>query len=886
MKTKEKTLEELRVNPQQGLSDEEAAKRLAEHGPNRLAGKKQKSLLQRIFAQINDVLVYVLIGAALISGIVGEIADALIIFLVVVLNAVVGVVQESKAEHALEALKQMSTPRAVVRRGGELKEIPSEDVVPGDLIILDAGRYIPCDLRLTESANLQIEESALTGESVPVDKQADFAPETANPADLPLGDQKNMAFMSTLVTYGRGEGVAVATGMDSQIGKIATLLEQADEDTTPLQKNLAQVGKYLGIAAIGICVIMFGIGLLQGRELLEMFMTAISLAVAAIPEGMIAIVSIVLAIGVQRMIKQNVIIRKLPAVEALGSVNIICSDKTGTLTQNKMTVTEFYADGQSAKLDQLSTATDSHRILLEALVLCNDATYTAGSKTGDPTEIALLVAGDQVNLDKKSLDEEHRRVNELPFDSDRKLMSTLNMYNGEFRIHTKGAIDNLLTISTGIHRNGNVEPMTDADRKAIMDAAQSMSDKALRVLGAAYRPVPDRHIPVDEMEQELIFVGLVGMIDPPRTEVADSIAVCKKAGVKTVMITGDHKDTAYAIASELGIASSKDEVMSGVELDQISEQELSSRIDNLRVFARVSPEHKVKIVSALRQRGNIVSMTGDGVNDAPSLKQADIGVAMGITGTDVAKGAADMVLTDDNFSSIVKAVEEGRNIYRNIKKSILFLLSCNLGEIVALFLAILFGWATPLRPIHILWVNLVTDTLPALSLGMDPKDPAVMKEKPRSAKESLFHGKIGYIMLYGAIIGIATLAAFIIGMKMYTDHTGFFPLMPEGYSEDALRHAQTLAFGVLSFSQLVHSFNLRSDTESIFKLGFGSNMKLVYSFLFGVVLQVCIISIAPIARIFNVHALGITDWLIVAGLSLLPMIVAEILKVFKRSRLN
>ncbi|MDF2927105.1 MAG: cation-translocating P-type ATPase [Paenibacillaceae bacterium] len=864
-----------------GLSGAEAGKRLEQHGPNKLIGKKPKTLIQRIFAQINDVLVYVLIGAAVISGAMGEVADAIIIALVVVLNATVGVVQESRAEHALEALKQLSTPRAVVKRDGNTVEIPSEEVVPGDLVILDAGRYIPCDLRLVETANLQVEESALTGESVPVDKNADYLPDTVANGELPLGDQKNMAFMSTLVTYGRGAGIAIATGMDSQIGKIASLLDEADEGATPLQKNLSQVGKYLGIGAIGICALMFVVGLLQGRELLDMFMTSISLAVAAIPEGMIAIVSIVLAIGVQRMIKQNVIIRKLPAVEALGSVNIICSDKTGTLTQNKMTVTDFYADGTFSKLESLQLDNSAHRLLLENLMLCNDASYRPDSKTGDPTEIALLAAGAEFNLNKETLEQAHKRVNELPFDSDRKLMSTLNEYDGAYYVMTKGAIDNLLPLVTHIHKNGGIETITEADRKAIMDFTRQMSDNALRVLGAAVKKVPDRHIAVDEMEQQLAFVGLVGMIDPPRTEVAQSIAVCKQAGIRTVMITGDHRDTAFAIAKELGIASSKEEVMEGVELNGISDAELSSRIDRLRVFARVSPEHKVKIVSVLRAKGNIVSMTGDGVNDAPSLKQADVGVAMGITGTDVAKGAADMVLTDDNFSSIVRAVEEGRNIYRNIKKAILFLLSCNLGEIVALFLSILFGWATPLRPIHILWVNLVTDSWPALSLGMDSKDPKVMSEKPRSSKESLFHGKILYVVAYGAVIGIATLAAFIIGMKMYAEHTGFFPLMPAEYTEDALRHAQTMAFAVLSFSQLVHSFNLRSDTKSVFQ-GFFTNRNLVYSLLFGVVLQVCIISIAPLARIFSVHALGFQDWLIVSLLSLAPLVVSEIVKIFRR----
>lgn len=880
----EEVLSKLKADRQMGLTEEEAGRRLQEYGPNKLAGKKPRTLLQRIIAQINDVLIYVLLAAAVISAAVGEIADGIIILLVVILNAVVGIVQESKAEHALEALKQLSTPRAVVKRSGELKDIPSEEIVPGDLIILDAGRYIPCDLRLVESVNLQIEESALTGESVPVNKDASFLPDGKEGAELPLGDQHNMAFMSTLVTYGRGAGVAIATGMDSQIGKIASMLDEAEEGATPLQKNLSQVGKYLGIGAISICALMFVVGMLQGRDLLDMFLTAISLAVAAIPEGMIAIVSIVLAIGVQRMIKQNVIIRKLPAVEALGSVNIICSDKTGTLTQNKMTVTDFYADAGKAAIKELKLDNPSHRLMLECLMLCNDASYKADSKTGDPTEIALLAAGVPFDLTKTELEKEHERVNEIPFDSDRKLMTTLNRYGDEYYIMTKGAADNLLALCTHIHEAGAERPITDADKEAIGQAVHQMSEQALRVLGAAFRKLPDRHIPVDEMEQNLTFLGLVGMIDPPRPEVADSIAVCKQAGVRTVMITGDHMDTAFAIAKELGIASSKDEVLPGLALDTISDKELSQRIDKLSVFARVSPEHKVKIVNALRSKGHIVSMTGDGVNDAPSLKQADIGVAMGITGTDVAKGAADMVLTDDNFASIVKAVEEGRNIYRNIKKSIVFLLSCNLGEIFALFLAILFGWATPLRPIHILWVNLVTDTFPALSLGMDSKDPHIMKEKPRSSKESLFHHKLTFILLYGAMIGAATLAAFIIGMKVHSGIGGLFPLIPDSYTEDTLRHAQTMAFTVLSFSQLAHSFNLRSDTLSIFQLGLFSNRNLVYALLFGVVLQVCLVSIPALASIFSIHALDLADWLIVGGLSLLPLVVGEVHKVFKRMR--
>ncbi|HDX9580658.1 TPA: cation-translocating P-type ATPase [Bacillus pseudomycoides] len=881
-KTKDQTLRELETNEQHGLSEEIAESRLKKYGKNELVMKKKRTLAERIFSQINDILVYVLLIAALISAFVGEWADASIIVIVIVLNAVIGIIQESKAEQALEALQKMATPKAIVKRGGELKEIPSEHVVPGDIVLLDAGRYIPCDLRLIETANLKIEESALTGESVPVDKDAADDSSGQDHEKVPLGDQKNMAFMSTLVTYGRGVGVAAETGMHSQIGNIATLLHQADDETTPLQKSLAQVGKYLGFVSVAICIIMFFIGFFQGRDTLEMFMTAISLAVAAIPEGLPAIVSIVLAIGVQRMIKQNVIIRKLPAVEALGSVTIICSDKTGTLTQNKMTVTHFYSDGTYDALENLNVNNQVQRLLLENMILCNDASYNAESQTGDPTEIALLVAGTAFDIQKDELEKKHKRLSEFPFDSDRKMMSTLHEYEDSYLSMTKGAIDKLLPKCKHIFKDGIVQPLTESDKNKILVAAQTMSQKALRVLSFAFKQYDNEHINIYEAEETLIFIGLVGMIDPPRLEVKAAIEECKKAGIRTVMITGDHKDTAFAIAKELGIAEKESDVIIGTQLDNLSDEQLANEVNHLNVIARVSPEHKVKIVKALRAKGNIVSMTGDGVNDAPSLKQADIGVAMGITGTDVAKGAADMVLTDDNFSSIVKAVEEGRNIYQNIKKSILFLLSCNFGEIITLFLAILLGWATPLRPIHILWVNLITDTLPALSLGVDPEDPDIMKEQPRRVKESLFSGSVPFLILNGIVIGLITLIAFIVGAKLYTGDTNLFPLFPSQIEADALLHAQTMAFVTLSFSQLVHSFNLRSRTKSIFSIGIFTNKYLVFSLLIGVCIQVSIISLPPLASIFGVHALTVNDWGFVILLSIIPLLVNEAIKIFKK----
>ncbi|MHB9942921.1 ATPase [Clostridium sporogenes] len=864
-KTSQEILEELAVDPSKGLSSEEVEKRKEKHGLNKLNSKKQKSLLKMFFEQLNDILIYILLAAAIISGVLGEISDALIIGIVVIINTVIGVVQESKAEKALEALKQLSTPKALVKRNGENIEIPSEDVVPGDVIVLDAGRYVPCDLRLIETANLKIEESALTGESVPVEKHAE---EKLEDPKTPLGDQKNMAFMSTLATYGRGIGIAVGTGMNTEIGKIAKMLEGEDKELTPLQKKLAELGKILGFAALGICALMFVVGLLQKRDILEMFLTAISLAVAAIPEGLPAIVTIVLAMGVQRMIKENAIIRKLPAVETLGAVNIICSDKTGTLTQNKMTVIKFYTNNEIQDIDKLNIEDNIHKMLLENLVLCNDATFSKDSSTGDPTEIALLEAGAKYNIVKNNIENEHKRIDEIPFDSDRKLMTTVNNLDDKNYVMTKGAIDNLLKISTNAYINGEIVPLTDEIKENIMNASNEMSKNALRVLGAAYKTLEATNYNKENLEMDLTFIGLVGMIDPPRESVKGSIFECKNSGIKTIMITGDHKVTAFAIAKELGIAEDESQAIFGYELDDMPDSELSSKIENLRVFARVSPEHKVKIVKALKSKGNIVSMTGDGVNDAPSLKAADIGVAMGITGTDVAKGASDMVLTDDNFSTIVSAIKEGRNIYNNIKKSIVFLLSCNLGEIIALFIGILLGWPAPLRPIHLLWVNLITDSLPALSLGIDPGDPDIMDEKPRNPKESLFAGGAGIsLILNGLLIGVLTLVAFEVGRIRYSD---------------SLMHAQTMAFVVLSVSQLFHSFNMRHPKKSIFQLGLFTNKYLFASVIFGIFLQDMVITIPFLASIFKVFDLTMQDWIFVCALSIMPLIINEIVKFFKR----
>ena len=881
-KSQEAVLKELNVNSKTGLSTEEAKNRLEKYGLNKLKGKPKKSLLQLFLAQLKDVLIYVLIGAAVINIIAHGtegIPDALIILTVVLINALVGVIQESKAEKALEALQQMTAPKSLVRRNGEVIEINSEELVPGDILIIDAGRYIPADVRLIESANLQIQESSLTGESVPSEKNADFI---TSDEKISVGDKENMAFMSTIAIYGRGEGVVVATAMDTEIGKIAKILDEDENMLTPLQIKLEELGKTLGYGALAICGIIFVVGMLQRRQIVEMFMTSISLAVAAIPEGLVAIVAIVLSLGVKTMSRKNAIVRKLPAVETLGAVNIICSDKTGTLTQNKMTVVKTYT------LDNLKDISDERNQkanvdeteLIRSFVLCSDASIDGGQDVGDPTEVALVVLGDKFNLEKNTLNAEYKRVGENPFDSDRKLMSTLNEEGNKFRVHTKGAIDNILMRSNRILVNGEILPITDEAKAKILKVAENMSDDALRVLGVAFKDV-DTEIAPEEMEKDLVVVGIVGMIDPPRIEVKGSIEEAKRAGITPIMITGDHKNTAVAIAKELGIATDISQSLTGSEIDSIPDEKFAKEINNYRVFARVSPEHKVKIVRAFKKQGNIVSMTGDGVNDAPSLKSADIGVAMGITGTDVSKGASDMILTDDNFTTIVHAIEEGRNIYNNIKKTIMFLLSCNLGEVLCVFFATVFGWAMPLVPTQLLWVNLITDTLPAISLGMDPGDKDVMNRKPRDPKESFFAEGAGMRAIVGGVlIGILTLVAFYLGII----HSGDVPIKEAKDGTEIVTYGRTMAFIVLTFSQLFYSLSMRNSKKTIFEVGFFGNMFLIISIIISIILQVLLISIPPIAEMFKVTALDPSHWGMVIGLSLIPFAINEIIKVVTRGK--
>ncbi len=871
-------LEEQNSNAKSGLSSEEVNIRLEKFGKNKLISKPKKSFLSLFLSQLNNALIYVLLGAAAITLFIREYVDAIIILIVVIINAAIGVVQEYKAEKAVEALQKMSNPKALVRRDGEAIEISSEDLVPGDVVILDAGRFISADLRLIETSNLQIEESALTGESIPSDKDAD---KVYDKKKIPLGDQSNMAFMSTLVTYGRGEGVVIATGMNTEIGKIAQILDEDDNELTPLQKRLEELGRTLGFIAVGICLLIFAIGFFQKRDLFEMFLTAISLAVAAIPEGLPAIVAIVLALGVTRMSKINAVVKKLPAVETLGSVNIICSDKTGTLTQNKMKVMKYYT------LDNLLEINDDNKEikysesehLIKGMILSSDATYKDGEGTGDPTEIALIQLGNHFNILKSDLNEKHPRISEKPFDSDRKLMSTLVKVDSEYHVYTKGALDNLIKISSHVLSNGKSIPLTDEIKSKFLEISNDLSSDSLRILGLSYKEVSSE-ISTDQMEDNLTLIGIVGMMDPPRLEVKSSIDTAKKAGITPIMITGDHKATAFAIASQLGIAESIDEAMIGAEIDEYSDEDFARKINTIKVFARVSPEHKVKIVKAFKSQGNIVSMTGDGVNDAPSLKTADIGVAMGITGTDVSKGASDMILADDNFTTIVHAIEEGRNIYNNIKKSVVFLLSCNLGEVVTILVSIILYWPLPLLPTQILWINLITDTLPAISLGMDPGDKDVMNKTPRDSKESFFaHGAGIRAVIGGALIGSLTLGAFYYGLLEHG-----YSLSSKNIPVDVLTYARTMAFVVLAASQLFYSLAMRNPTKSIFQIGVFSNMYLIGAIIVGFILQFSVISIPFLANAFKVHNLSLSDWGLVILFSLVPLTVNEIVKIFLRMK--
>ena len=885
-KTVDEVESTLKTNAENGLTAEEAKKRQEEYGLNELKAKKKKSLFVKFLEQFKDFMIIILIISAIISGVVGVaqgegFTDTIIILVVVVVNAIIGVAQENKAEKSLEALQKLSSHVAKVVRDGKLQVIQSKELVPGDIVILETGDYVPADLRIIEAVNLKSQESALTGESVPVEKMA----AKIEDEKIGIGDRVNMLFSSSLITYGRGKAVVVETGMNTEVGKIADIINTAEEQGTPLQQKLNKLGKTLGIVALAICAVIFVVGLLYGKEPIHMFMTAVSLAVAAIPEGLPAVFTIVLAIGVQRMVKRNAIVKKLPAVETLGSASVICSDKTGTLTQNKMTVEKVFCDGNLVNLEDAADMIDIQK-LVYASMLCNDTKISEDDKlTGDPTETALVDMAFKLDFDP-SVYGMFPRVAEIPFDSDRKLMTTVHEENGNYVVYTKGGVDELLANCSSYILEGDIKTDLEEYKEIIRRYNMEMAQNALRVLAMAYKVLDHKPTAeeIKELESNLTYIGMVGMIDPPRLEVKDAVQECKEAGIKTVMITGDHKITAIAIAKSLGILENDDEAITGTELEEMSDEELIRNVRKYSVYARVSPEHKVRIVKAWQANGETVAMTGDGVNDAPSLKIADIGCAMGVVGTDVAKEAADVILTDDNFATVVSAVEEGRRIYDNILKAIQFLLSSNIGEIVVLFLAILitpllskqFGvditLIETLLPIHILWINLVTDSLPALALAVDPAADNVMKRKPlKNTKKGIFtKGMTWRIVYQGLMIGLLTLTAFIIGLST-----------PDVSQEERVKIGQTMAFYVLALSELVHVFNIRDNKRTIFKTGIFNNSKLILATVVSASLMFVILFTQGLRDIFGLVMLPAMHVFETVMLVLAPVIIVEIFKLLK-----
>ncbi|WP_260456690.1 calcium-translocating P-type ATPase, PMCA-type [Enterococcus durans] len=859
-KSKEEVLHSLDTDVKEGLSSQEAEKRLQSFGRNELDVKKKESIVKKVIGQLEDPMIIVLLIAAFLSYVSSgfkDWTDSVIILLIVVINAIISISQENNANKSLEALQKMSAPLAKVIRNKKMEHIETAMLVPGDIIELEAGDLVPADVRILSAANLKADESAMTGESVPVNKKA----LEGLPDDTVLADRKNMLISSTVITNGRATCVVTNTGMNTEVGRIANMLITEDNNTTPLQRKMAEISKLLSIICLGICILMFVVGILYSRPILEIFMMAVSLGVAAIPEGLAAIVTIVLALGVQRLVKRHAIVKKLPAVETLGAASVICSDKTGTLTQNKMTVVETFVHGN-----------ETQEQLLEIGTLCNDSKLTVdGSEfrvTGDPTETAFVSKAYEEKLDKNELETSLPRVAEIPFDSERKLMSTIHKTEQGYRVMVKGAPDVLLNRCT----------IDEADAQKIAAKNADMASNALRVLGVAYKDITEipEELLSEDIENQLTFVGLVGMIDPPRQEVKEAVAQCYDAGIRPVMITGDHKLTAVAIAKELAIFRSGDLAMTGVELDMMPQEVLEEEVAKYSVYARVSPEHKMRIVKAWQANGMVVAMTGDGVNDAPALKVADIGCAMGITGTDVAKGAADMILTDDNFVTIVHAVEQGRGIFSNIKKSIQYLLSCNIGEIITIFVATALNFhQMPLVAIQLLWLNLVTDSLPALALGMEPVEPGVMKQKPRDSRKSIFaDGFAASMIFYGVLVGVITLAAYWLGEYVLSN-----PNVADGT-------ANTMAFATLVFGELTRAFAVRSETRSIFSIGVFSNSAMNKAFLVSLALQLAVLFIPFLQEIFKVQSLTGMEWLIVILLSLVPLIVSEITKAFRSKELQ
>ncbi|MDX9694416.1 MAG: calcium-translocating P-type ATPase, PMCA-type [Bacteroidales bacterium] len=873
----EETISQLKSNLTEGLTTQEVKQRLLEHGYNQLEVKGKKSFLKMFFGQFKSFMIIILLVAAIISGIVGVmegegLIDTFVILGILVLNAFIGAYQEKKAESSLEALKSLAAPETKVLRNGSVSVIATRELVPGDIVILETGAVIPADLRLFEAINLKIQESSLTGESLPVDKISD----TLNKNDISLGDRINMAFSSGMVTYGRGRGIVVATGMNTEVGKIADLLKNTIDTETPMSKRLEQLGKVLGIAALVICTVIFLVGILYGNSVLTMFMTAVTLAVAAIPEGLPAVSTVVLAIGVQRLVKKNAIIRTLPSVETLGSASVICSDKTGTLTQNKMTVVQTYVNHLPKVIDRKKVdepLNDEQNLLLSISLLCTDAFIKKNSDgtynfSGDPTETALLDYGIHYGSFKDDFEKKYPRIEEIPFDSERKRMTTVNKMSEKlFRINVKGGLDEILSVCSKININGEIRKITSEDIEKIKSSNELMADSALRVLGMAYKDLEElpQKIEITTLEKDLVFIGFIGMIDPARPEVIEAVKKCKTAGIRPVMITGDHKSTALAIAREIGIYQDGDHVITGSELEKISDDELYNDIKKYSVYARVAPEHKVRIVKAWQKHDEVVAMTGDGVNDAPALKQADIGAAMGIVGTDVAKGAADMVLTDDNFATIVTAVEEGRRIYDNILKAIQFLLSTNVGEIFLLLITSVFNLGVPLLPIHILWVNLVTDSLPALALSIDPPVNDIMKRKPRNSNNGIMtRGMIWRVMYQGLMIGLIPLAAYLIGLR-----------------DGGPKLGQTMAFASLIFAQLIHVRNLHSNTKSSFAINPLNNLYLIGAIVISAAMALVVLLVPAISKIFSLTTMDSQHWIIVLTLSLIPIIIVELFKLFR-----